>query len=47
VFTAAAESGEEGTGIGKGQWLLIKKLRIKFPQGIKVDLTDTNKDKKK
>lgn len=47
VFTAAAESGDESSGIRKGQWLLLKKLRIKFPQGIKVDLTDTNKDKDK
>ena len=47
IFTAAAQSGESGSGISKGQWLLLKKLRIKFPQGIKVDLTDANKDNKK
>ena len=47
VFTAAAQSGESGSGIRKGQWLLLKKLRIRFPEGIKVDLTDaTDKDKK-
>ena len=48
VFTAACESGDSGSGIRRGQWLYLKKLRIKFPQGIKVDLTDTgDKDKKK
>lgn len=44
VFTASAESAEDGFSIRKGQWLLVKKLRIKFPQGLKVDLTDMAKD---
>ena len=42
VFTAACESGEGSSSIRKGQWLLLKKLRIKFPEGLKVDLTDTD-----
>ena len=47
VFTASCESAEDGFSIRKGQWLLVKKLRIKFPQGLKVDLTDVAKDSDK
>lgn len=46
VFTAACKSGEGGFSIHKGQWLCIKKLRIRFPQGLKVDLTDAVNDDK-
>ena len=46
VFTASCESAEEGLSIRKGQWLLIKKLRIRFPEGLKVDLTDAVKEDK-
>ena len=46
IFTASCESGEEGSSIHKGQWLHINRLRIKFPQGLKVDLTDAAKDDK-
>ena len=46
IFTASCESAEGGFSIHKGQWLLVKKLRIKFPQGLKVDLTDVAKDDK-
>ena len=46
IFTASCESGEEGSSIHKGQWLHISRLRIKFPQGLKVDLTDMAKDDK-
>lgn len=46
IFTASCESGEEGASIHKGQWLHINRLRIKFPQGLKVDLTDMAKDEK-
>ena len=44
VFTASCESGEGGFSIHEGQWLLVKKLRIRFPEGLKVDLTDMAKD---
>ena len=47
VFTAACESAEDGFSIRKGQWLLVKKLRLKFPKGLKVDLTDVAKDSDK
>ena len=46
VFTASCESAEDGFSIRKGQWLLIKKLRIRFPEGLKVDLTDAVKEDK-
>lgn len=47
VFTAACESGEGGFSIHRGQWLMVKKLRIRFPEGLKVDLTDAVKDDNK
>ena len=46
IFTAACRSGEGSSSIRDGQWLWIKKLRIQLPQGLKVDLTDSMKDKK-
>ena len=48
VFTAACQSAEGSSSIRKGQWLWIKKMRFKLPQGLKVDLTDSmNNDKDK
>lgn len=47
VFTAACQSAEGSSSIRKGQWLWIKKMRFKLPQGLKVDLTDSMKDDKK
>lgn len=44
VFTAECESGEGNASIKKGQWLLVKKMRLLLPEGLKVDLTD-KKDK--
>ena len=44
VFTIACQSGEGSSGIRKGQWLELKKLRLRLPGGIKVDLTDMMKD---
>jgi hypothetical protein len=44
VFTAECESGEGNANIKKGQWLLVKKMRLLLPEGLKVDLTD-KKDK--
>ena len=46
VFTAACQSAEGNSSIRKGQWLWIKKMRFKLPQGLKVDLTDSMKDDK-
>ena len=46
VFTAACQSAEGSSSIRKGQWLWIKKMRFKLPQGLKVDLTDSRKDDK-
>lgn len=46
VFTAECQSGDGSTSIQKGQWLWIRKMRFQLPQGLKVDLTDMNKDKK-
>lgn len=46
IFTAACQSSEEGSSIHKGQWLHINKLRIRFPEGLKVDLTDAAKEDK-
>lgn len=43
VFVAACDSGDESSSIHEGQWLLIKKLRILLPQGLKVDLTEKDK----
>lgn len=47
VFTASCQSGEEGSSIHTGQWLQVSRLRIRFPQGVKVDLTDMAKDNEK
>ena len=30
----------------KGQYIELDKVRLNLPQGLKVDLTDMNKDKK-
>ncbi|MBO7111201.1 MAG: hypothetical protein J6W18_04560 [Bacteroidaceae bacterium] len=46
IFTAACQSAEGSSSIRKGQWLWIKKMRFKLPQGLKVDLTDSMKDDK-
>ena len=46
VFTAACQSAEGSSSIRKGQWLWIKKMRFKLPQGLKVDLTDSRKEDK-
>lgn len=46
VFTAECQSGDGSASIQKGQWLWIKKMRLQLPEGLKVDLTDMDKDKK-
>ena len=46
VLSLELQSGEEAFSIRKGQWLDIKKIRIRLPEGLKIDLTD-NKDKDK
>lgn len=46
VLSLELQSGEEAFSIRKGQWLDIKKIRIRFPEGLKIDLTE-NKDKDK
>ena len=45
VFTAACQSNDdnEDSSIRKGQYLHIKNIKLMFPEGIKVDLTDTSK----
>ena len=47
VLTIACKSGEGSSSIRKGQWLELKKLRLRLPRGIKVDMTDSKKDDKK
>ena len=47
VLTAACQSGEGASSIRKGQWLEITKMRLKLPEGLKIDLTDNKKDDKK
>ena len=47
IFTAACQSAEGSSSIRRGQWLWIKKMRFKLPQGLKVDLTDSMKDDNK
>ena len=46
IFTASCQSAEGGFSIHKGQWLYVSKLRIRFPEGLKVDLTDAAKSDK-
>ena len=45
VFTAACKSGDdnEDSSIRKGQYLHIKNIKLRFPEGVKVDLTDAGK----
>lgn len=47
ILTLELQSGEEEFSIRKGQWLDIKKIRIRFPEGIKIDLTNQKDDKDK
>jgi len=47
ILTIACQSGEEASNIRKGQWIELKKLRLRLPRGIKVDLTDTSDRNKK
>lgn len=47
ILTIACQSGEEASNIRKGQWIELKKLRLRLPRGIKVDLTDTSDKNKK
>lgn len=47
-FTAALMSAEDvDIDIKKGQYIELDKVRLNLPQGLKVDLTDMNKDNKK
>lgn len=47
VFTAACQSAEDvDVSLKKGQYIELDKIRLNLPQGLKVDLTDVNKDKK-
>lgn len=47
ILTAACQSGEGASSIRKGQWLEITKMRLKLPEGLKIDLTDNEKGDKK
>ena len=47
ILTLALQSGDEAFSIRKGQWLDINKIRIKFPEGLKIDLTESRNDDKK
>lgn len=47
ILTLELQSGEEEFSIRKGQWLDIKKIRIRFPEGLKIDLTNKKDDKDK
>ena len=47
ILTLALQSGDEAFSMRKGQWLDIKKIRIKFPEGLKIDLTESRNDDKK
>ncbi len=47
-FTAALMSADDvDIDIRKGQYIELDKVRLNLPQGLKVDLTDMNKDNKK
>ena len=47
VFTAACQSVQDvDISLKKGQYIELDKVRLNLPQGLKVDLTDMNKDKK-
>lgn len=47
VFTAACQSVQDvDISLKKGQYIELDKVRLNLPEGLKVDLTDLNKDKK-
>lgn len=48
VFTAVCESDDssDGTILKRGQYIHIKDIKLKFPEGLIIDLTETDDDKK-
>ena len=47
VFTAACESGDgaDGSSLKKGQYIHVKDIKLNFPEGLRIDFTESKENK--